>query len=111
MVDNKDFKCVRCGTCCRWSGYVRLREGEINLIANYLDMEVQEFIDIFTRLTSDRQGLSLMEKPDGSCIFYNEDPSGCQINDVKPMQCRNFPFLWNFEGWEKECKGAVKSEK
>lgn len=104
------FKCVRCGNCCRWSGYVRLKELEINLIADHLGMEVQEFIDKYTRLTSDRRGLSLIENPDGSCIFHIDDPSGCEINEVKPIQCRNFPFLWYFPGWEKECKGAENEE-
>jgi Fe-S-cluster containining protein len=102
----QNFKCVRCGNCCKWSGYVRISQNEINLIADYLDMTIDNFIDKYTRLTSDRRGLSLIENPDGSCIFYKESPSGCEINDVKPIQCRNFPFIWNFEGWEKECRGT-----
>ncbi len=118
------FKCVRCGTCCRWSGYVRINPAETELIASFLSMNVTEFIEKYTRLTSDRQGLSLIEKSDGSCIFYNHLPqdsdvnicdtgscdlNSCEINEVKPIQCRNFPLIWNFEGWEKECKGAASS--
>ena len=102
----KGFQCVRCGNCCRWSGYVRITQGEVDLIAGYLDMTISDFIDKYTRLTSDRRGLSLIEKPDGSCIFFEESPNLCEINDVKPIQCRNFPLIWNFEDWEQECKGA-----
>jgi len=102
----ENFKCVRCGNCCRWSGYVRISREEINIIADYLDMDVEDFIEEYTRLTSDRTGLSLIENPDGSCVFHCDDPSGCKINDVKPIQCRNFPFIWNFPGWEEQCKGA-----
>ncbi len=98
------FQCKRCGTCCKWSGYVRLKENEITNIANFLGLSELEFIEKYTKLTSDRRGLSLIEKEDGSCIFFN-DPPGCQINPVKPLQCRNFPLIWNFEGWEKFCKG------
>jgi len=35
---------------------------EINVIADYLGMDVQEFIEKYTRLTSDRKGLSLTER-------------------------------------------------
>ena len=103
---SKNFKCVQCGTCCKWSGYVRVSQQEIDLIADFLNMNQMHFIDKYTHLTSDRRGLSLIEKPDGSCIFYNDELHICEINDVKPIQCRNFPLIWNFEGWEKECAGA-----
>ena len=107
-VNLNNFKCVMCGNCCRWSGYVRLREKEVDAIAEFLDMDVSDFIEQYTRLTDDRRGLSLTEKDDGSCIFFNEEESSCDINDVKPVQCRNFPYLWNFEGWENECEGGRK---
>lgn len=102
------FECIRCGTCCQWEGYVRLRENEIEKIANFLDLRVHEFTENYTMLTEDRQNLSLIEKEDGSCIFFNSENNDCNINPVKPVQCRNFPLVWNFEGWEKFCQGKNK---
>ena len=107
MADPRDdFKCARCGACCEWKGYVRLTELDVKDIAKFLDMEIEEFTDSYTRITDDRRSLSLTENADGSCVFYRKNPSHCLINDVKPSQCVKFPREWNFDGWEKQCAGA-----
>jgi hypothetical protein len=31
----------------------------------------------------------------------------CRIHEVKPAQCRGFPNVWNFPGWEKECEAIA----
>ncbi len=108
----KDFQCIRCGNCCRWPGYVKIDGAEIDAIAAYLDMSVNDFLDEYTEVTMDRRGLSLIEKPGGSCVFLIEgELSGCQINPVKPRQCGAFPFQWNFPGWEDECGAGRKRKK
>ena len=103
-----DFQCIRCGACCRWPGYVRISQKEADSIAEFLNMNVFDFIAKFTRLTEDRRGLSLIEKENGECAFYSDSPPGCEINKVKPVQCRNFPSAWNVADWEKKC-GAMKN--
>ncbi len=102
----KKFQCVRCGACCRWEGPVRVTEAEVDAIAAYLDIPVKEFLRDHTVLTPDRRSLSLREKPDGSCCYYDEQTRSCRIQAVKPAQCRDFPLKWNFPGWEKLCAGA-----
>jgi len=106
MINQKQpsFECARCGTCCKWPGYVRLNKNEITKIADFLGLDEFAFTDKYTEITSDRCNLTLIEHDDGSCIFFHES-SECEINPVKPLQCRNFPLIWNFEGWEKICKG------
>lgn len=101
-----DFKCKRCGACCKWSGYVRLLGDESEYIANFLELELHFFTAQYTVLTRDRRNLSLIEKANGNCIFFNDDPPGCAINPVKPKQCRNFPHQWNFADWQSGCEGA-----
>lgn len=103
------FKCARCGACCEWEGPVRLEEGEVDAIAGFLHMEVADFIAAHTVLTEDRRSLSLMEKPDGSCAFYDREGKLCLINPVKPGQCVRFPASWSFPGWERLCAGAKQS--
>ncbi|PVY35158.1 hypothetical protein C8D82_14319 [Victivallis vadensis] len=106
-----DFVCVRCGNCCRWSGCVKVTDAEIDVIAAFLGMPPEAFLERWTELMPDRQGLTLIEKADGSCVFLEEgEPAGCRIDPVKPEQCRRFPERWNFPGWEKEC-GAKLSRK
>lgn len=100
-----DFTCRRCGGCCTVSGYVRLKEGEARLIADFLGLELHAFTDRYTRLTEDRICLSLNERPDNSCIFHSPE-SGCAIQPVKPLQCATFPMKWRFDGWEEICRGT-----
>ena len=97
--------CTGCGNCCRWPGYVRVNEAEIDRIAAFLDMESYDIVEQHTRLTDDRSGLSLNEHDDGSCVFLVDN--NCVIQDVKPKQCRDFPNHWSFEGWQAECPAVA----
>ena len=94
--------CCRCGACCRWPGYVRLSDGDVEAIAAFLGMSAAAFTERFTRLTADRHGLSLTEQPDQSCIFIDAD-NRCRVHAVKPAQCREFPASWSFPGVEAVC--------
>lgn len=96
------WECDRCTACCRWPGDVRLDPHEPARIAAHLGLETHDFIQRFTRLNRTRSGLSLTEKTDGSCLFL--DGRDCRIQPVKPRQCRGFPNLWNFPGFEKTCQ-------
>jgi len=96
------YECQRCTACCRWPGQVRLTETEITRLAAFKGLSEADFIQRFTRLRWDRGGLALQEKPDGGCIFLDGDD--CSVQAVKPQQCRDFPNLWNFPGFEKTCK-------
>ncbi|GAA5483343.1 YkgJ family cysteine cluster protein [Haloferula sargassicola] len=96
------YVCRRCTACCRWPGDVRLEEHEIPRIAAHLGLEESEFIERFTRLRTNRQGLSLIEQPDHACIMLED--GGCRIHAVKPSQCAGFPNKWNFPGWREVCE-------
>jgi Fe-S-cluster containining protein len=100
------YECQRCTACCRWPGEVRLSKEEITRLAEFKKIPELEFIQQFTRLTTDRRGLALMDKPNDECIFL--DGNDCSVQSVKPQQCRDFPNLWNFPGFEKVCKALPK---
>lgn len=101
-----DFACRRCGACCRWEGEVRISPPEVEAIAELLGLPTATFIAQMTHLTSDRRGLSLIERADGACLFYDDEPPGCQIYSRRPQQCRDFPQGWNFPDWSQSCPGA-----
>ncbi len=105
-----DFKCARCGNCCKWHGLVRLKDAEIDAIAEFLQMDVNDFLEQYTILAPDRRSLSLTERENGECCFYDSENSLCIIQAVKPQQCIDFPQRWNFKGWENECKGAANGK-
>ena len=96
------LECQRCTACCRWPGQVRLTDAEIARLAAFKGISEHDFIQQFTRLRHDRQGLALQEKPNGECVFLAGDD--CSVQAVKPQQCRDFPNLWNFPGFEKTCR-------
>ena len=106
-MSSEEFKCVQCGRCCRVEGYVRLTKEDSDRMAEYLFMDVREFVDTYTRVTETRGGLSLVENDDHSCVFIEEDNT-CLVNDAKPAQCRRFPVHWSFYGWEDICAGCKK---
>ncbi len=96
------YACQRCTACCKWPGDVRLEDDEIPRIAGFLGISDADFIDRFTRLRSNRQGLSLVEKPNHECSML--DGNACRIHPVKPAQCSGFPNKWNFPGWRQLCE-------
>lgn len=96
------WECDRCTACCRWPGQVRLSDAEIVRIAEHMGLTENEFIQGHTRLTAQRDGLALKDKADGSCAFLED--GNCRIQDAKPQQCRDFPNLWNFPGFESVCR-------
>jgi Fe-S-cluster containining protein len=100
------YECQRCTACCRWPGQVRLTDGEITALAAFKKLSEHDFIQQYTRLTNDRRGLALKDQESGACVFL--DGNDCSVQPVKPKQCRNFPNLWNFPGFEKICKAKSK---
>jgi Fe-S-cluster containining protein len=101
------YECQRCTACCRWPGQVRLTEEEIARLAAFEGLSEFDFIQEYTRLTQDRRGLALKDKANGECIFL--EGNDCAVQPVKPKQCRDFPNLWNFPGFEKICKALPKT--
>lgn len=102
--DLSQFKCLKCGACCRQEGYVRLEKNEADTIAAFLSMDVHHFIETSTILTKDRLCLSLKEKENGECLFLTD--AGCRIHAVKPRQCLEFPAKWKFKEFDRICAWA-----
>jgi Fe-S-cluster containining protein len=83
---------------------VKLTESDITAIAGFLEMTERDFIQQYSRLRPNRDGLALTDQPDGACIFL--EGQDCRIQPVKPMQCRGFPNEWNFPGWRDVCEAV-----
>lgn len=96
------YECDRCTACCRWPGQVSLAPEQMTAIAAYLGLGEEVFIERYMRLNQARTGLALQDQSDGACVFL--DGGDCRIQPVKPQQCRDFPNLWNFPGFETICR-------
>jgi len=99
--------CKSCGNCCRLAGYVRLRNDEAERIAEFLGEDAGRFIQNHTRLTRDRQHLSLLETAGGECVWLTPD-ARCRIHPVKPAQCRGYPNRWRSEVMDPLCAAQKK---
>ncbi len=97
-----NYVCQRCTACCKWPGDVRIEDKDIAAISNFLDLPEEEFLSRFTRLRSNRTGISLLEKANHECVMLED--GGCRIHPVKPSQCAGFPNKWNFPGWRQVCE-------
>lgn len=107
-------KCSSCeGNCCIGeSGYIWCTPKEIDNIADFLGLERQNFVDIYTTKVGYRTSLKELKIKDSfHCVFFDSDKRGCQIYPVRPQQCRTFPFWDRFkenrEEVVKECPGII----
>ena len=96
------FKCDRCTNCCNWPGEVVVTDVEINLMAKHLDISPQIFIEKYTDLRENRNGLTLKNNENGSCVLLKN--RNCSVHSNKPNQCRDFPNNWRFKGWRQICE-------
>lgn len=103
------YLCQRCGNCCRWPGDVIVTDQEAQNIAEFLGLDLDDFIQRFTRLSANRRHLSLIDREDGACFFL-EGKNHCRIQPVKPVQCAGFPNQWRFPGWRDKCE-AIEVQK
>jgi Fe-S-cluster containining protein len=95
------FECLQCGHCCAGpeGGYIWVTRPEIRLIADFLKMPVKELKQKSMRRVGFR--LTIVEDPHTrDCVFLRETKQGrgCAIYEVRPAQCRNWPFWeWNLD--------------
>lgn len=102
MDEGMRYVCQRCGNCCRWPGEVPITEEETARIADFLGLDLYDFVARFTEVRRNRTGLTIREKENDECVFL--DGIECKIQPVKPVHCAGFPNRWNFPGWRKVCE-------
>ena len=104
--------CEECGgkCCIGESGYVWVNKEEIEKIAKFLGLEIEEFIKNYLRKVEYKYSLKEIKKDNSyECVFFENGK--CLIYEVRPRQCREFPF-WDyfkddFSYLLKECPGVV----
>lgn len=89
--DGLKFKCTECGSCCTGApGFVWVNKAEIEALAAAVKMDVAQFEATYVRQVGIRK--SLIELPNGDCIFWNRKTRGCWVYEARPLQCRTWPF-------------------
>lgn len=99
--------CEACqGRCCTGeSGSIFATKKEFEAMAIFLDLTPDDFKRDYLVKVNNRYSLSEIRYNEShDCIFYNRETNGCKIYDVRPAQCRTFPF-WNyFKSYPQELK-------
>lgn len=101
------FTCSGCGDCCTGEpGYVWVNQEEIEAIAAAIgESDLERFEHQFVRRVGIRK--SLKEYPNGDCVFFDNKTRKCQVYEVRPRQCRTWPFwdsnLRTPEDWQATC--------
>lgn len=109
------FQCAGCGGCCTGApGYVWLTDEEEKQIAEFLGISLEEFEKTYTRMVYGlRRSLKEIPQSNYDCVFFNSETKQCSIYDVRPAQCRTWPFwdslLESKNAWDeasKSCPGC-----
>ncbi len=125
------FTCTQCGNCCTGGpGYVWISKIEIERFAAHLKMDRTDFLKKYCRLLGNRWSLKENKNIRGEydCVFLEtiqikedgriKDKRVCTAYEVRPLQCRTWPFwdglLSTPKSWDNAangCPGMNKGKK
>jgi Fe-S-cluster containining protein len=92
---------------------VWVNQEEIDALAARLELPVDEFERKYVRRIGIRK--SLVEFPNGDCVFFDNERRTCGVYEQRPRQCRTWPF-WESnvrtpEDWQRTCESCPGSGK
>jgi Fe-S-cluster containining protein len=122
FADGLKFTCSQCGNCCTGAaGYVWVSDEELGWLAAFLQLTVEQTVARYCRKIGSRISLKERVTPQGQydCIFLKEVKirpgqvkKVCSVYEVRPLQCRTWPFwdgiLSSRKNWDaagKRCHG------
>lgn len=82
------FPCETCGKCCH-QAYIIVQPHEVDRIATYSDIPLNEFMMQYIKYTPDGRMLFKKTNP---CAFLGKD-NRCAIWKCRPEICDDFPYL------------------
>lgn len=110
------FTCQRSGKCCThpqivitlthediWILFQHAQDlAELTRFIQFIVLEKQEDLKklvLQSVRTTEGNGIFILRKDaNNKCIFYNVSTSSCQIHNIRPQACRNFPFAFREDG-------------
>jgi len=115
-ADGLRFECTQCGNCCTGApGYVWFDDDEAQEMADFVGVDKREFYQRYTKRKMGKWTLDEVryERSKYDCVFLERDENGrgkCSIYEVRPTQCRTWPFwasnLASPREWAESAKGC-----
>lgn len=120
QIEGFDFRfdsaqCSSCGgkCCIGKSGNIWITVQELSRLAKYLGVSFDELMQKYVEKRGYRFSIKEAQIDLGNyrCIFFDMEKKQCSIYNLRPRQCRTFPF-WNdlkddIEYLKNECIGVV----
>jgi len=121
--DGLQFTCSQCGNCCTGGpGYVWISREEIVRLADHLQLSPETVVERYCRKIDGRFSLHERRVASGNfdCIFLKEQRipgekgaatqvrRTCEIYQVRPLQCRTWPFWTENLASEKNWNHAAR---
>lgn len=108
--------CNSCGgNCCIGdSGYIWINSNEILNLSSYLNISVEQLQTRFLNKIGYKYSIKevKLSPTNFACCFFDLEKRCCSVYDVRPNQCRTFPFWDYFKDNEnevyKECPAIKK---
>jgi Fe-S-cluster containining protein len=101
------FGCTGCGACCTRHGAVYFTDLDIERVAAWYEVPIDQIRHGLLDETEDGDFVVLVDE-DQLCPFYDPDQSSCIIHEVKPTQCRTYPFwpelVYDRDAWREEAQ-------
>jgi uncharacterized protein len=94
----KKSACVACGgyCCIGSSGYIWTTSEEQKKISDILKIDIDEFRKEYLIYINGKYSIKELKISDiYYCVFFDTEKKCCSIYDVRPKQCRSFPF-WEY---------------
>ncbi len=86
---------------------------EMEALAAALRLDLAEFREKYVRGVGNRR--SLVELPNGDCVFFDREARECTLYESRPAQCRTWPFwpsnLRTPQMWQETCRACPGSGK
>lgn len=112
------YECSRCGTCCSVP-VVPVTNSDIRRIASEIGKKASSFVrfyspsemdfdsesDVWIRFSYGKRAMGLRRRKD-RCIFLNDEKS-CTIYKARPMTCRTFPYMIDFDENDDPVKSSL----
>lgn len=102
------------GKCCIGeSGYIWINKSEMEYFIKFLNIDEDSFKKNYLEKVGFRYTLKEIEYNGGfSCIFFDMEKRCCKVYNIRPNQCRSYPF-WeyfkeNLDELESECLGIMR---
>jgi len=109
--------CGACeGKCCIGSsGFIWVNPREKRMLADSFGLSIEEFSKKYVDRLGQRDSLKEIHVGPNNyaCIFFDLDQKKCTVYDLRPVQCRTFPFWPYYKKHPKkvaqECPGIQLS--